>query len=335
MNTSNFFEYAGRYYQSRYDAEEIAWHTFYGAQSGLRSFKTFCMESGKGENLSFDEIDTHFLQDYKAWCLAKGNSAETVNRKLSPIISCIRRASREGAECSVLSWRPEELYFHDHCHRYGPEAGRLACGTRERIRYLSDDQMRQLINYYRSSPCPAQERSIELFLFSFHACGMRISDILTLEWKHVNYDNATITKVLVKSKSPITIPLSSPAVEILLRHRTLDGNARFVFNKLPEDIDLSDDETLSRTIDSCERTIRHHLNTAGRNLGFPFPLSMHAARHTFAVKALNSAGADVHLISRLMGHSSVTVTERVYAKFLLPTLSTRVREVLTFQEYSV
>ena len=37
---------------------------------------------------------------------------------------------------------------------------------------------------------------------------------------------------------------------------------------------------------------------------------MHVARHTFAVMALNSARLDVHLISRLLGHSSVTVTEK-------------------------
>jgi len=74
-------------------------------------------------------------------------------------------------------------------------------------------------------------------------------------------------------------------------------------------------------------------STVGRKLGFPFPLGMHVARHTFAVKALNSARLDVHLISRLLGHSSVTVTEKVYATFLLPTLSAEVRSRLSFPEF--
>ena len=81
------------------------------------------------------------------------------------------------------------------------------------------------------------------------------------------------------------------------------------------------------------RSVRLTLNAVGRKLGFPFPLGMHVARHTFAVMALNSARLDVHLISRLLGHSSVTVTEKVYATFLLPTLSSEVREKLSFSEF--
>ena len=74
------------------------------------------------------------------------------------------------------------------------------------------------------------------------------------------------------------------------------------------------------------------MNEVGRKLGFPFPLGMHVARHTFAVKALNASRLDVHLISRLLGHSSVTITEKVYATFLLPTLTSEVRSRLSFTE---
>ena len=61
---------------------------------------------------------------------------------------------------------------------------------------------------------------------------------------------------------------------------------------------------------------------------------MHVARHTFAVKALNTSRLDVRLISHLLGHSSVTVTEKVYATFLLPTLTSEVRARLSFPEFS-
>jgi integrase len=60
---------------------------------------------------------------------------------------------------------------------------------------------------------------------------------------------------------------------------------------------------------------------------------MHVARHTFAVKALNDSKVNVHLISRLLGHSSVVVTEKVYARFLLPTLSEELRKKLSFAEF--
>ena len=57
--------------------------------------------------------------------------------------------------------------------------------------------------------------------------------------------------------------------------------------------------------------------------GLPFNLSMHVARHSFAVFALNK-GLSMTVVSRLLGHGSTDVTEKVYARFLPETLSTEV-----------
>ena len=50
---------------------------------------------------------------------------------------------------------------------------------------------------------------------------------------------------------------------------------------------------------------------------------MHVARHSFAVFALNK-GLSMTVVSRLLGHGSTDVTEKVYARFLPETLSTEV-----------
>lgn len=59
------------------------------------------------------------------------------------------------------------------------------------------------------------------------------------------------------------------------------------------------------------------------------PCIFHCTRHTFAVFALNN-GVDVHKVSRLLAHSSVMVTEKVYAKFLPETLQKEVETKLNF-----
>ena len=46
---------------------------------------------------------------------------------------------------------------------------------------------------------------------------------------------------------------------------------------------------------------------------------MHVARHSFAVMALND-GLPMSVVSRLLGHASTGVTEKVYAKYLPETL---------------
>nr|WP_290585164.1 tyrosine-type recombinase/integrase [Alistipes sp. CAG:268] len=55
----------------------------------------------------------------------------------------------------------------------------------------------------------------------------------------------------------------------------------------------------------------------------------HIARHTFAVMALNR-GVTIHMISRLLGHSSIITTEKVYAEFLPDTITEEVKTKLSF-----
>ena len=71
------------------------------------------------------------------------------------------------------------------------------------------------------------------------------------------------------------------------------------------------------------KCINQSLVVVGEQIGLPFNLSMHVARHSFAVFALNK-GLSMTVVSRLLGHGSTDVTEKVYARFLPETLSTEV-----------
>lgn len=72
----------------------------------------------------------------------------------------------------------------------------------------------------------------------------------------------------------------------------------------------------------------------GEQMELPFKLTMHVARHTFAVLALNGETKDgigvrkpMSMVSRLLGHASTDTTEKVYAKFLPQTLSDEVNRL--------
>ena len=56
------------------------------------------------------------------------------------------------------------------------------------------------------------------------------------------------------------------------------------------------------------------------------PCIFHVARHSFAVFALNK-GLSMSVVSRLLGHGSTDVTEKVYAKFLPETLSAEIAKL--------
>ena len=89
-------------------------------------------------------------------------------------------------------------------------------------------------------------------------------------------------------------------------------------------------------IASKNRTIGQSLRAIGLKIGVEgFNLTMHVARHTFAVYALNPPiNMSLHLVSRLLGHSSVTATEKNYAMFLPETLSEEVERKLQFEDYN-
>jgi integrase len=73
----------------------------------------------------------------------------------------------------------------------------------------------------------------------------------------------------------------------------------------------------------------------GEQLGLDFPLTAHCARHTFAVQSLNK-GMSLNVVSRLLGHGSTEITERVYAKFLPETLASELDKLQNdFNKFSI
>ncbi len=121
-------------------------------------------------------------------------------------------------------------------------------------------------------------------------------------------------------------------MQILTIWKQKGYNDRFVFNLLPKSFDLNDVAELDNQRKSKNRSLQTSLNELGikMNSNLSFNLSIHVARHTFAVKALND-GVSLHIISRLLGHGSITTTEKVYAKFLPSTITNEVRSKMNYQ----
>lgn len=169
-----------------------------------------------------------------------------------------------------------------------------------------------------------------MFFFAFHACGLRFSDILTLQWSHIDFQEMILKKIMFKGHNKVlSFRLTQPALEILNRWKLKTGNRVFVFGLLPDDFDLTDEASLDKMRQNKARSIRTSLTEVGKKIGLPFNLRMHVARHSFAVLALDRL-RDVYEVSRLLGHRSIEVTQKVYAKFLPETINKDIETKLTF-----
>jgi integrase len=133
------------------------------------------------------------------------------------------------------------------------------------------------------------QRVRDLFVFQTYTC-LSYVDLAAFDPKKIVMVKGK--KVYVekrgKTKQTFTIPLLSPALEILKKYN----------NKLPIISNVKYNE---------------YLKVVAQAAGIDKPLSSHWARHTGATLLLNEGGVDMKIIARICGHSSTRITEKVYA----------------------
>lgn len=69
-----------------------------------------------------------------------------------------------------------------------------------------------------------------------------------------------------------------------------------------------------------------YLKIVAQAAGIDKPLSTHWARHTGATLLLNE-GVDMKVVSKICGHSSTRITEKVYAKLLEETIVKAIKSI--------
>lgn len=319
----DFAEYTVRLLRSEYDRKKIGISVLKNGESGMRMFGEFLRWKGLGtyqpDKIYLSEITPSLVEKYICWRKNdKHNGDATINHSLTPIIKSVERASVEG-------YVPVSAYNTIRQMRIVTSRS-LQNDEDECVRYLSVEQIRQLIDFYNEDKEPRRKEYIEMFLFSLYACGLRIIDILTLQWSNINMERRTISKIQVKTKNRNVIPLSDKAASILNDWRSRYPGNRFVFGLIPNDFNLDDSEQLYRIRNTKTRGINQALLVVGRSLNLPFELTFHVARHTFAVQSLNQ-GISMPVVSQLLGHNSTEITERVYAHYLPATLAEQLNKI--------
>ena len=319
----DFIQYATEYNQQRYDLEKLSYSTYYNGDRYIKKFQRFLSEQ-TGEGIIYlTDLTIDLIEKYKTYCIKRGNTKEGINKMLTPLIKAAMYATDNDLLSAKVSAQIKQSYFDLKERQYRSEV------EDSEVRYLTEEQMQQFVDLYSKVKFNRTREIMDMFLFAFHACGLRVSDIVTLEWSHIDWEQHELSKNLVKGKVPHTIPLTDAAMDILKRWQEKNLNKRFVFSLLDSTFDTSDAALLDKKIKSKNRILQTSLNEVGNKIGLPFNLTMHLARHTFAVMALNRE-VTIHMISRLLGNSSIITTEKVYAEYLPDTITEEVKTKLSF-----
>lgn len=130
--------------------------------------------------------------------------------------------------------------------------------------------------------------------------GVRFTELAKLPWKNVNFDRQQI-KVMGKGKKERVIRLLPPIAGLLSAWKEYSpGELVFPTTSKYGRIDPSD----------TNRMLKRLAKRAGVR-----PFSIHKLRHYFATYAL-SHGADLKIISEILGHASIAITGDIYRHVL-------------------
>lgn len=311
---SELVDYALQVNEMRYSKKEYGYTMYYNKKKCIEAFDTFLKHYAHLPSLALGKLNVAIFDQYIQYrtVVLKNTSREGINKTLVPLYSAIKYAVDTG----IVEMKDAAPIINNYLElkdtEYNPEEK-----ADEKIKYMTHDQMQALHDIIPKMKNPRTQEIIEIFFFAFYACGMRISDIMTLEWSHIDWEARTICKTQFKTKKEpdVDIPISDSALEILLKWKDYNRNKRFVFDLLPEGFDMSDQKALFQARNTKDKTFNRSLLTVSMTLRMPFPITMHVARHTFAVMAINE-GISIYLLSKLLGHSSISATEQTYAEFL-------------------
>lgn len=176
-------------------------------------------------------------------------------------------------------------------------------------KWMERDEVRRLEAYTTDNE--KYRKAVDVYLFSLYTCGLRISDVLTLEWSHIT-DDYHINKAQVKtrSKHKISPKVNNKGKAILERYK---GKGKYVFGFFDDDYEIGG-EDFYRKLNMMEAAINRRLKTVGKQIGIS-RINPHLARHTATVMLLSS-GMDTTTVAYLLGHSNTVQIEKTYGDYL-------------------
>lgn len=161
----------------------------------------------------------------------------------------------------------------------------------------------------------------DIFIFQCYGGGLRISDVLSLQWKQ--FDGTHIHIFTQKTKESISIALPKKALEIIKKYEKIkneyldvnpDESMPFVFPIYPANLDLNNVFAIDTSLSRSTAIINKNLKKLATKAEIKKNISTHIGRHTFATLALKK-GIRLEYLSRIMTHESIKTTQ-IYAKIV-------------------
>ena len=241
-----------------------------------------------GHDARVETIDAKGVRSF-VYALHGRNQGSSVARKLSALRTFFRYLKRQR----ILAHDPVTGVAMPKLGRHIPV-------------FLTVDEVFTLME----TPGPeeafgARDRAILEMLYS---TGMRVAEIAALNLDRLDFSSGMV-RVIGKGNKERLVPVGNPALSALesyLPQRTWLTAERVRRGQPPEDQAVFLNSRGSRlTARSIERLVKFHAERAG----IAARVTPHALRHSFATHLLEM-GADLRTVQELLGHASLSTTQK-------------------------
>jgi len=227
-----------------------------------------------GKTIQISRINKRWLENFQDFLL-KHLSTNTARNYILGICQILNKAVQDN----IILKNP------------GREVEIIKKEESERV-FLNIEEMQKLANIEAKTD---QEKDVKrAFIFACYT-GLRVSDLITITWGNIEHNPPQIVKSQKKTGVRVYIPL----------HKT----ARTIID---DNILHEHDDLIFPWLDVIKNNRNLYLTKWADRANIGKSIGWHTARHTFAVKSLES-GADIYTVSKLLGHTDITATQ-VYAK---------------------
>ena len=271
----------------------------------------------------------NIIDKYKTWLrLEKSLSANSIEAYLTDLDKLIRFVESEGKDFATISYQDLQQFVAQlrDIGIHPRSQARIISGIKSFYRFLLLDE------YITADPTELLESpkiglklpevltvneindildTIDLslpegqrnraMLEVLYSCGLRVSELISLRYSDVYFDEGFI-RVEGKGSKQRLVPISETAIREI-KNYLLDRN-RMVVKKGFEDILF-----LSRRGTALSRIMVFHIIKQQTEMaGVHKNVSPHTFRHSFATHLLEG-GANLRAIQEMLGHEKITTTE--------------------------
>jgi len=281
--SSPYYRAVDRFLAHLRDQRRVSPQTLRAYESDLAQFGAYLSdEHVSGPPPGPEGIDALAVRGFVAHLSRRRLGRSSIARKLSAVRSFLKHALREG----VIAANPAATVPTPRVPKLLPSE-------------LTVDEVFGLLEHVQGDDdASLRDRAILEFLY---ATGLRVGETVRLDLDDVDMRSCTV-RVIGKGRKERMVPFGSKSAHALERWIRRAGPLRAKSGTAAVFLNL-------RGKRLTDRSVRRILDRRLLEAAIHAKVSPHALRHSFATHLLG-AGADLRAIQELLGHSSLSTTQR-------------------------